>query len=213
MLDSNDMNLFSMNYAVTLSKLLNSLDHDKIAEAAKEILRARDNGKNIFIIGNGGSAATASHLANDLLIGTKSRKKPFKAIALTDNTANLTAIGNDFGFESIFSKQLEPLSSRGDLLIAFSASGNSENIIEAIKVAKMKECTVIGISGFSGGLVKVLSDTCIHIESQEGEYGPVEDIHMSLVHIFGNYFREYCQRESGHPNMTSSSQLDLLEIQ
>jgi len=213
MFDSNDMNLFSMNYAVTLSKLLNCLDHDKIAEAAKEILRARDNGNNIYIIGNGGSAATASHFANDLLIGTRSKKKPFKAMALTDNNANITAVGNDFGYEYIFSKQLEPLASRGDLLIAFSASGNSKNIIEAVKVAKLKECTVIGISGFSGGLLKEVSDTCIHIESIENEYGPVEDIHMCLVHIFGNYFREYCQSEAGHPNVTNSNQLNLLEIQ
>ncbi|OUR98977.1 hypothetical protein A9Q84_05605 [Halobacteriovorax marinus] len=207
------MNLFSMNYAVTLSKLLNSLDHDKIAEAAKEILRARDNGKTIFIIGNGGSAATASHFANDLLIGTKSKKKPFKAIALTDNTANITAVGNDFGFECIFSKQLEPLASKGDLLIAFSASGNSESIIEATKVAKMKECTVIGICGFSGGLLKAISDTCIHIETNDKEYGPVEDMHMCLVHIFGNYFREYCQSELAHPSLTNNNQLNLLEIQ
>jgi D-sedoheptulose 7-phosphate isomerase len=162
-------------------------------------LETRRNRNTIFFIGNGGSAATASHFANDLQIGTRSPDLPFKAISLSDNQAIITAVGNDFGYEEIFSKQLEALMEKGDLLVAISASGNSPNIVKGCLVAKQKSCLVVGLTGFDGGQLKKLSNLNIHIPSQKGEYGPVEDLHMIVNHLIGSYLNREIIREQKIP--------------
>jgi len=129
---------YSRRYIRYLNSVLEKIDHNAVARLIVTLLEARTIGGTVFIIGNGGSASTASHFANDLAIGTKADEKPFRAISLTDNVAILTAIGNDLGYVEIFVTQLRVLAKQGDILLGISASGNSPNLLKAFKYAKAK---------------------------------------------------------------------------
>lgn len=178
---------FAKMYSKHVSGLLESLDFDAIDAVTQCFLKAREEGKKIFFIGNGGSAATASHFANDFSIGPRCPEKPFKAVSLTDNVAVISAIANDFSYEDVFFKQLEVLMEPGDVVVAISASGNSPNVLKAIEYANEKGNTTIGLTGFSGGKLKEISNININVETAKGEYGPVEDVHMFIDHLIGSY--------------------------
>jgi D-sedoheptulose 7-phosphate isomerase len=182
---------FAKHYSIYLSEVLSKLDYDQIGQMIHAVIDARERGAQVFFIGNGGSAATASHFANDISIGTRVMEKPFKAIALTDNTAIITAIANDDGYEYVFTKQLNNFANANDVLVAISASGNSPNVIHAVQFAKQKGMTIIGLTGFDGGKLRELSDIKIHVQTQKGEYGPVEDVHMFIDHLIGSYINRY----------------------
>ena len=190
------ISLYSQSYYQYLCELMKNINHSDVELFILEILKARKDGNNIFFIGNGGSAATASHFANDLAMGTKSFKKPFKAISLTDNQSITTALGNDFGFKEVFVKQLECYSSPGDVVVAISASGNSPNLLEAIDFAKKNGLITISITGFDGGHLKKICLKNIHIDTDIGEYAPVEDIHMTIAGLTGSYLINYVKNES-----------------
>lgn len=146
------------------------------------------NGK-IYTIGNGGSASNASHFVSDLGAGLSRREiRYFNLECLSDNVAVSTALANDLGYEYIFSAQLKGKINENDLLLAYSCSGNSPNIINAVNLAKDNNTTVIGFTGFDGGTLKQLSDINIHIATQDKNYGLVEDMHMILNHMIFNYF-------------------------
>ncbi len=179
--------LFASAYFDYLSKVLKSIDTNSISNFIELLMKARDQESNIFFIGNGGSAATASHFANDLSIGTNSYTKPFKAISLTDNQAIITAIANDYGYEDVFVRQLKVLGKKNDLLIAISASGNSPSLIKAFEYAKSAGINTVGITAFDGGKIKQMSDLSIHVPTKEKEYGPAEDAHMILDHLISAY--------------------------
>ena len=131
---------FSGSYINYLSSVLEKINKLEIKQFITSILNARKLGSSIFFIGNGGSASTASHFANDLAIGTNSYKNTFRVISLCDNNAIISAVGNDFSYEEIFSRQLKVLGKKGDLLVAISASGNSPNLVKAFETAK--ECSI-----------------------------------------------------------------------
>lgn len=179
--------IFASAYFDYLSKVLKSIDTNSISNFIEMLMKARDQESNIFFIGNGGSAATASHFANDLSIGTNSYTKPFKAISLTDNQAIITAIANDYGYEDVFVRQLKVLGKKNDLLIAISASGNSPSLIKAFEYAKPLGIYTVGITAFDGGKIKQMSDLSIHVPTKEKEYGPAEDAHMILDHLISAY--------------------------
>jgi D-sedoheptulose 7-phosphate isomerase len=180
---------FAAAYAEHLSAILRSLDFGAVAEFMRVILAARDRGHRIFFVGNGGSAATASHFANDFAIGTRCPEKPFRAMSLTDNVAAMTAIANDDGYEQVFVKQLEVLMGPGDVLVAISASGNSPNVVKAIEYTNARGNHTVALTGFeTGGKIAQLAKTVIHVKTRKGEYGPVEDVHMFLDHLIGSYF-------------------------
>lgn len=185
---------FSRHYLTYLSTVLTQLDENAIGKFIEIILDARNKDKSVYFIGNGGSAATASHFANDIQIGTRPLGKPFKVQSLTDNVAVITAIGNDFGYDCIFTKQLEALLNEGDVVVAISASGNSPNVINAIEYAHSRNCMTVGLTGFEGGKLKELAKHNLHVPSLKGEYGPVEDVHMIFDHIIGNYLQLYCRK-------------------
>lgn len=183
---------FARGYIEYLSELLSRLDLAAIAAVADEIDKARRNHNTIFIAGNGGSAATASHMANDIgmdILKKGQPSRPFRAFALTDNAALMTAIANDEGYDNMFVNQLRIHYRPGDLLIAISASGNSPNIVKAAEWVKTAGGRVIGFAGFDGGRLKDLSDVVVHIETPYGEYGPVEDIHLVLDHLIANWLQ------------------------
>ncbi len=182
---------FATAYLNYLSKLLDQIDTEAIAEFVKELETARKQQNTVFIVGNGGSAATASHMANDFAIGTGHGKDdvPFRVLSLTDNVAGMTAIANDFGYDEIFVYQLRAHYRPGDKLVAISVSGNSTNVIAAAEWIKNRNGTVIGLVGFDGGKLKDYSNVLIHIQTPKGEYGPVEDIHMILDHLIYTWLR------------------------
>jgi D-sedoheptulose 7-phosphate isomerase len=182
---SNDVIEFSEAYGRYLSGLLSRLDAKAVGRLVEELEQARERQQTVFFIGNGGSAATASHMANDLGVGTRASEtgKPLRALALTDNVAAMTAIGNDSGYDNLFLYQLRIHYRPGDKLVAISASGNSPNLLAAAEWVKQRGGTVIGLVGFDGGKLKTLCDVVIHVETEKGEYGPVEDIHMIVDHL------------------------------
>lgn len=184
---------FTKDYFEILKADIDGLDLKVTQKIANLIWRTYRTGKTLFIAGNGGSAATASHMANDFAKGLLGHKgdahhKPFKAIALTDNFSLISAWANDTSFEEIFSRQLECLAKRGDLLIAISASGNSPNILKAVAAAKKKGVKTIGLCGFDGGQLHRSAD--IAITASDHHYGRVEDVHLILDHLIVSFFCE-----------------------
>lgn len=182
---------FARAYLGYLSGLLAQLDTRAIADVIEELEQARKNQCTVFVVGNGGSAATASHMANDLSVGADPAdgSLPFRVLALTDNLAALTAIANDAGYDNLFIYQLRIHYRPGDMLIAISASGSSPNVVEAARWVKKRGGRVVGLVGFDGGELKRLSDVVIHAKTPKGEYGPVEDIHMIMDHLIYSWLK------------------------
>lgn len=185
------------NYRHYLNELMGSLDFQCVQSISECFLTARENDGTIFFAGNGGSAATASHFAQDLAeVGRKADSKIFKTMSLTDNTSFITAIGNDYGYDKIFVTQMEEQFKQRDVLVVLSASGNSQNVVEAVQYAKKRGGISIGLVGFDGGELARICDLVVHVESNFGEYGPVEDIHLVLDHMITSYLMIALSKES-----------------
>ncbi len=178
---------FSQSYFSYLKEIIDKVDLSEIKIFVELLLSSRESGATIFFIGNGGSAATASHFANDLAFGTHEHEKPFKAISITDNVSVLTALGNDYGYGEIFVRQLKVYAKKGDVVVGISASGNSQNLISAFNYAKSSGIKTMALTAFDGGRMKVIADNCIHIPTEDKEYGPAEDVHMILDHLISSY--------------------------
>jgi D-sedoheptulose 7-phosphate isomerase len=178
---------FSKAYFNYLKKVLDSINTEEIHNFIEIILSARERDNTIFFIGNGGSAATASHFANDLAIGTRDFVNPFRVMSLTDNVPIITAISNDDGYSEIFVQQLKVLAKPKDILVAISASGNSLNLIKAIEYCQQAEIETVAITAFDGGEIKRISKFGIHVPTEAKEYGPAEDAHMVLDHLISSY--------------------------
>lgn len=187
--DGMSASAFAAEYMRYIAKLATSCDFDQIGRIAETLMEARDTGKTVFFVGNGGSASSASHFANDLSVGASriANKPAFKAMSLTDNMAIISAVANDTSYDEVYASQLEPLIGRGDVLIALSVSGNSPNIVRAVEVASQKGAIVIGCTGFDGGALRNAADLSFHIPTEKGEYGPVEDMFSILDHCVTAY--------------------------
>jgi D-sedoheptulose 7-phosphate isomerase len=145
---------------------------------------ARDEGATVFVAGNGGSSATASHWVNDLSKATlRSGRAPFRVHGLTDNVPWLTALANDEGYERVFAGQLENFAQIGDVLIVISSSGNSPNLLRAVELARQRGVFTIGVLGFEGGLLKHHTDDCLVVKTEKGAYALVEPAHEMICHI------------------------------
>jgi len=184
---NNSAELYAKEYINYLSDVFAQISLEDISKFINKLIDARNKSSTVYFIGNGGSAATASHFANDLAIGTRSHNLPLKAVSLCDNNAILTAIANDYGYDQIFQKQLEVILKPEDLVVAISASGNSTNLINAINFANSRQVCTIGLTSFDGGKLKKISNLSVHIPALKGEYGPAEDGHMMLDHLVGSY--------------------------
>lgn len=186
-----NIKIFAKNYFKNLIHVINSLDISKIEKLSKSLEIRRKNNKNIFVIGNGGSAVNASAMANDLGfdILKKTKKKPFKIISLTDNNAINSAISNDIGFENLFISQIQTQYNKGDMLLVLSVSGNSENLIKASQWFKKNKGYVFGILGFDGGKIKKICNDYLVVKSKQGEYGPVEDLQLIINHILAHWYQ------------------------
>ena len=183
---------FSRKYFLYLGKVLQSINESEIDKLGDVFESSRANGNTIFVAGNGGSAATATTMANDIgfdIIKKTGTDKPFRLFSLVDNNSVVTAISNDVGYENIFFNQLKIHYREGDSLIVISASGNSPNVVKAAKWVKDKGGSIIGFLGFTGGELIDLCDVKIHVKSEPGEYGPVEDAHLIMNHILAHWFQ------------------------
>jgi D-sedoheptulose 7-phosphate isomerase len=171
------------DYLVYFEKSLTALDHSQVNELVALLVDAYEHGHTVFVIGNGGSAANASHLANDLAKGTLydvNQPKRLRAMSLTDNVALMTAYGNDDGYHTIFKQQLQTLGRKGDLVIAISGSGNSPNIIEAISWANDNGLHTVGVTGFGGGKLKQMAKTSVHVPLND--MCTSESVHSVIFH-------------------------------
>jgi len=173
---------YIQNYISNLQQTMDRLSQPLISDVIHTLQRARMQGGQVFIMGNGGSASTASHFVCDLAKNTRYDGLPhFRAIGLADNMEIFSAYANDEGYENVFSQQLINLIKPGDIVIAISASGNSKNVLNAVDEARKYGVTTIGFTGFDGGRLGQMVDIHIHVQSNIIEH--VEDIHLMLEHI------------------------------
>ena len=187
--DISDTKGFIKNYFEYNSSIMQSLDYSALEKFVDLILSSKQKNQTIFFVGNGGSASTATHFVNDITLGSRQFEDPFRCISLCDNQACITAIGNDDGYENIFLQQLQTLFKPGDILVAISASGNSQNLLDAADWIKTKDGYMVGLTSFDGGILKEKSDLNIHVPAVKGEYGPAEDIHMMICGLVGTLLR------------------------
>lgn len=168
-------------YFARLSNAISDIRFADISKLARVIKEVSSVGGTIWIAGNGGSAATANHMAVDLSFGIKPLGS-VRAISLSDNSASLTATGNDVGFNEVFSRQIASVGKSGDLFIVISASGNSPNLLQAVNQAKLSNLRTSAILGFDGGLLAKLVDFPIVTLCEIGDYGIAEDLHLAVNH-------------------------------
>ena len=182
---------FVTDYLLRLKHILDDIDADVVSDIIDMLELTLVNKSRIYIIGNGGSAATASHMVNDLGAGLRRRDiVNFDVVSLGDNSPVVSAIANDIGYENIFFMQMKGLINPNDVVIAISCSGDSPNIIKSVDYAKDLGCKIIGITGFDGGYLKSISDISFHVNAPKNEYGLVEDTHMILDHIIYSYYTQ-----------------------
>jgi D-sedoheptulose 7-phosphate isomerase len=178
-----------VNYISDLKQTLEALPLDAIDQVITILHEARMRGRQIFIMGNGGSASTASHMVCDLAKNTRYQGWPnFKVIGLADNMAIFSAYANDEGYENVFRNQLESLLMPEDVVIGISASGNSPNVLNAIDLANGRGATTVAFTGFNGGRLSSMVNVDLHVPSDSIEQ--VEDIHLMLEHLITKVLRE-----------------------
>ncbi|RMF94501.1 MAG: SIS domain-containing protein [Candidatus Schekmanbacteria bacterium] len=176
-------------YLNDISDIVQKIPVQKIEEIVDLLMNAYDSEKQIFLFGNGGSASSASHMACDLGKGTVVEgKKRFKVISLSDSIPLMTAYANDYDYEYIFSEQLKNLVNEGDIAFGLSGSGNSKNVLNALKTAKEKKAITVGLTGFEGGKMASLCDKCIIVPSDNMQ--KIEDLHLIICHTIFSRIRD-----------------------
>ncbi|MFQ6101250.1 MAG: SIS domain-containing protein [Anaerolineae bacterium] len=180
-------------YLDEMRHVLAALPLQRISGVVDVLLSANYVGSTVFTLGNGGSAATASHFACDLAKGTITPGRPrFRVVALTDNVPLMTAWSNDVAYEDVFAEQLSGLVERGDVVVAFSGSGNSPNVLRAVQLARRMGGITIGFSGFAGGRLSALVDVPVVVPCDCMEQ--IEDVHLVLCHLIATVLRERQQQ-------------------
>lgn len=154
---------------------------EKIEKTAKAIVKALKNGRKVVLFGNGGSAADAQHIACELAGKFKRKRRGLPAISLTTNTSALTAIANDYGYDEVFSKQVEGIVDKGDIVVGISTSGKSSNVIRGIKAAKKRGAITIGLAGAQGAELAEVADICIKVPSNDTPR--IQEVHITIGHI------------------------------
>ena len=190
--DPTSLDYSARDYLEVHGRVLAQLRHGEIDQIGVELLRAYEDGRKVYLLGNGGSASLASHFACDLAKGTATaggRRRRFQAISLTDNTALLTAWANDTSYDHVFAEQLRNVVRPRDVVVAISASGNSANVLLALEVARELEAFNIGLTGFEGGRMKALCDLCVVVPSDNMQI--IEDLHVGIAHALFTVIRRH----------------------
>lgn len=183
-------------YSRQLVEAIRRLPSGAIEELVDLLMEARLSGQMVYVFGNGGSAATAAHMAADLAKNTRAEGVPhFRVLSLADNTATLTALANDQDYADIFAEPLRALGRPGDVAIAISASGNSPNVLRAVEVARDLEMRTVGLIGFGGGQLCHLVDLPITVGADD--YGPIEDVHLIINHMVVCALRDLAAVQAG----------------
>ena len=179
------------SYTEKLNNLLNKLNIEDLDSAMTTIIDTMTNGKTLWFCGNGGSAATASHMQVDFgyFVRYFSKRRP-RVRALTDCTPIMTAIGNDNNYDEVFTEQMQDNFDAGDCIICISASGNSMNVVKAAQYATSLGGKSIAFVGFEGGKLKDAADISIYTPNPKGDYGPIEDLHTILMHLMVSYLEQ-----------------------
>lgn len=176
------------SYIGRISKASINVNQEHLDRLLDVLVNSGANSR-IFVCGNGGSASTAEYFSADFGTGSRRIGRGLAVTCLSSNTSILTQIANDLDYSNIFAAQIELEAKEGDLLVVFTASGNSPNVISAISQASRQGLTTVAFTGFDSGTVKERADISIHVETSIGEYGVVEDIHLSLTHYLAERFR------------------------
>jgi D-sedoheptulose 7-phosphate isomerase len=183
------MNEYPSLYREQLRKTLDALPVDRIAAAIEWFDEARANRRHIFVCGNGGSAATASHFVCDVVKGASyEREARFRMMALNDSVSTMTAYSNDVNYECVFTEQLKNFAEPGDILLVISGSGNSPNVVKAVEYANSVGCKTIALTGRDGGKLAHIAQ--LNVQVTEPHMGRIEDAHMIICHMIGYYFME-----------------------
>ncbi len=169
-----------ISHLETINKVIETMQ-DKLEIASKLTVETIKNGNKILLCGNGGSAADAQHIAAELVGRYKSDRRGLPAIALTTDSSALTSIGNDYGYDRVFDRQIEALANKGDLIIGISTSGNSHNVVNALKLGRELDCKTLGFSGRDGGIMNNLCDINLVVPSNDTPR--IQEIHILLGHI------------------------------
>jgi D-sedoheptulose 7-phosphate isomerase len=184
-----ELGRFPQNYKADLLKAIETLDFGKIESVIQVLRTARDDGRSIFVCGNGGSASTAAHFACDMVKGASYQKASrFRILALTDSLPTLTAYSNDVGYECVFVEQLKNFARPEDIVIAISGSGNSPNVVRALEYGNAIGCMTVALTGRDGGKLGPLAK--LHINVANPHMGRIEDVHMVVMHMVSYYFME-----------------------
>jgi D-sedoheptulose 7-phosphate isomerase len=187
---------FPQRYKSDLLRAIDTIDLMRVGQAIELLAQARDEGRRIFVCGNGGSASTASHFATDMLKGASfGYAKRFRIMALTDSLPTITAYSNDVSYECVFVEQLKNFAEPGDVLIAVSGSGNSPNVLRAVEYANSIGCRTIGLCGRDGGGLGKIAGLRLHVENPH--MGRIEDAHMVILHMICYHFMEEESAASG----------------
>jgi D-sedoheptulose 7-phosphate isomerase len=186
---------FPESYKTDLLKAVEAIDLDKVNQAIEWFKQARQDGKHIFVCGNGGSASTASHFACDIVKGASfNRQSRFRIMALTDQLPTLTAYANDVSYDAVFVEQLKNFAQRGDLFMGISGSGNSPNVLRAMEYANQAGCRTMALTGRDGGKLGPMAQ--LNIQVAVPHMGRIEDAHMIVCHMIGYYFMDIdCQAQ------------------
>jgi D-sedoheptulose 7-phosphate isomerase len=180
---------FPEQYKAELFKAIETVDLEKVGQAIAMLYEARQNDHQIFVCGNGGSASNASHFVCDMVKGASFNRSPrFRIMALTDSLPTITAYSNDVSYESIFVEQLKNFARAGDVVMAFSGSGNSPNVLRAIEYANSIGCRTIAFSGRNGGQLGPMAE--LNIQVSHPHMGRIEDVHMIAMHMICYYFMD-----------------------
>jgi len=182
-------NAFPSLYKAAVLKAIETIDLEKVGQAIDIFRRAREEGRRIFVCGNGGSATTASHFVCDMVKGAShGRPARFRVMALTDSLPTITAYSNDVGYECVFVEQLKNFAEPGDVVMAISGSGNSPNVLRAVEYGNAMGCRTIALTGRDGGKLGRMAQ--LNLQVPHAHMGRIEDAHMIVTHMIGYYFMD-----------------------
>jgi len=189
-------NAFPISYKAAVLNAIDAIDLKKVGQAIEIFRLAREEGRRIFVCGNGGSASTASHFVCDMVKGASYGKEArFRIMALTDSLPTITAYSNDVGYECVFVEQLKNFAEPGDVVMAISGSGNSPNVLRAVEYGNSLGCRTIALTGRNGGALGPMAE--LNLQVSEPHMGRIEDAHMIALHMICYYFMEEEGRTPG----------------